>query len=963
GYSHLVRTYYDMWRSLHALSVNISDEGWKEIRETAKNMGIHLRSRDDDWAFLFSLETYMHLLVRALAASKLGKSPQNLAQLENTVQSMRNVFTPSVFEWVFLAYKDPNLNSTLRKSLVQSVDFMLSVIYSLNVTTLTVDVFREIYQNILPRELRRSLGEFYTREEIVDEVLDATGLTENSIEDLYRIYQESKSSSGELEKPVVLDPACGSGSFLVRVARRMFKALGCKPDIAEFVEETLVGVDINPFAVEMAKLNLILAISDEMLSTCRASYVPSKIRVYWADSLAVVKTNKNVLGGVVQRVHVPSLAQIQGASSIPVPSLPGLNLEDLLDLIYRGIEQNASFEDLLEDIKSKTDSTAVERVKNELRELHSILRSIVESMGNSRIVEFVKNALVVAALLGKCDYVIGNPPWVRIHRVAKHVKETLENNYAYYGKGSAYDPKFRKTKTRFKGLHDYSLAFVERGLQFLRDGGVLGYVITSKVLKTLYAGRMREDILLNCKVLKLVDYSLYPVPLFQDVVNYPLIIAVKKEKPEDMHEVEIKVYNTVGDSKTFKLPQNELPLDQYDKKSPWILAPLKVIRALRKVYVNSLRLGDVYEVHIGIMTQADRIFVGRLYSCRGGIAKLVLEGNKVVDIEVDLLQPFVRGEGVDPFRYKFDEFIVFTHDTVSFDPIWDTDQERVLSYLGLLSEKVKVEASGSALVYTVKTACSNLDQKVKGLNNLGFAVNPVSPCATYNCYEIKRGDARVLRVNLESAGQQECRVYVEGLRIPSKPYATNHFLSNLDRLVKRDDYRPGLPPWTIFRVSLDRFRDYRVAWQDISKHLEACILPVWTKVSICNVEREALIVPNKTVYFVVEPNPKKALKLLLYLNSTIARCFLKLIAWPSKGGCYRHLSASTGHLPVPQALLKCSTWKIVEEVLVQHVGDLNTVAEDIFRNHGSQLEDELKRILGITVDEYNAIVDYCSWLN
>ncbi|MEM1800534.1 MAG: hypothetical protein QXF58_02200, partial [Desulfurococcaceae archaeon] len=111
GYSHLVRTYYDMWRSLHALSVNISDEGWKEIRETAKNMGIHLRSRDDDWAFLFSLETYMHLLVRALAASKLGKSPQNLAQLENTVQSMRNVFTPSVFEWVFLAYKDPNLNS------------------------------------------------------------------------------------------------------------------------------------------------------------------------------------------------------------------------------------------------------------------------------------------------------------------------------------------------------------------------------------------------------------------------------------------------------------------------------------------------------------------------------------------------------------------------------------------------------------------------------------------------------------------------------------------------------------------------------------------------------------------------------------------------------------------------------------------------------------------------------------
>ncbi|MEM1832185.1 MAG: hypothetical protein QXJ97_11735, partial [Desulfurococcaceae archaeon] len=582
---------------------------------------------------------------------------------------------------------------------------------------------------------------------------------------------------------------------------------------------------------------------------------------------------------------------------------------------------------------------------------------------NSRIVEFVKNALVIASLIGKCSYVIGNPPWVRIHRVAKHVKQTLKNNYAYYGEGSAYDPKFKMTKTPFKEQYDYSLAFVERGLQFLREGGVLGYVITSKVLKAMYAGRMREDILLNCKVLKLVDYSLYPVPLFQDVVNYPLIIAVKKEKPGDKHEVDIKVYNTVGDSKTFKLPQNELPLDQYDKKSPWILAPLVVIRALRKVYVNSLRLGDVYEVMRGLMTSADSIFVGKLGSCRDGIAKLVLEDNKAVDIEVDLLQPFVRGRGVDPFGYEFDEYIVFTHDTVSFDPIWDTDQERVLSYLGLLSGSVGVEASGSALVYTVKTACSNLDQKVKVLNNLGFAVNPVSPCTVYNCYEIKHGGARVLRVNLESAGQQECRVYVEGLRIPGKPYATNHFLSNLDRLVKRDDYRPGLPPWTIFRVSSKKFRDYRIAWQEIAKHFEACVLPVSTKVSICGVDRNVILVPDVTLYFIVEPDKTMALKLILYLNSTLARSLLKLRAWSVRGGYYRHQSASVAHLPIPRALLECDAWRIVEVIASHHSGDLNAVAEDIFRKHGGELEDELKRILGITDGEYNAIVEYCSWLN
>ncbi|MEM1831775.1 MAG: hypothetical protein QXJ97_09645 [Desulfurococcaceae archaeon] len=45
-----------------------------------------------------------------------------------------------------------------------------------------------------------------------------------------------------------------------------------------------------------------------------------------------------------------------------------------------------------------------------------------------------------------------------------------------------------------------------------------------------------------------------------------MIIAVKKEKSKNRYEVEIKVHNTVGDVKTFKLPQHKLPLDQSDRK-------------------------------------------------------------------------------------------------------------------------------------------------------------------------------------------------------------------------------------------------------------------------------------------------------------------------------------------------------------------------------------------------------------
>jgi len=971
GRAAVVLNYYSVWRSLHVLTVNISDEAWDDICGLAKSMGVDLSGKrenqreENKWLFLFAVETYLNLFIRSVALSKLGSAPQSLQDMWQKVNSARNIFVPSVFEWVFEAYSDQALDPKVKNNFVQNVNLMLQVLYNLNISALTVDVFRELYQSILPKSMRRSLGEFYTSEDLVDEVLDSAGFDASAVA---KLYERWKKAAGGVDKPLVLDPACGSGTFLIRAVKRLFEGLRgahgkCPPDVASFVEEIVVGIDINPFAVEMAKLNVFLAVSEEM-DKCGMKYLPRSIRIYWADSLSLIEESLNVLGGKTTNIKVPVLAQEPSrGSGVRIPLLPGVSTDELVNVVYNTVRSGRSFEDVRRGLEVKAGANAVKRVEKELRDLFDAL-SRVEKEGNARVVELIKNATIVVSLLGKCDYVFGNPPWVRIHRVAQNIVKMLRENYAYYGKDSVYNPKFKKTKTPFKEQHDYSVAFVERGLQFLREGGVIGYVITSKVLKAMYAGRMREDIVSNYKVLKLVDYSLLPRPLFQDAVNYPLIIAVKKEKPEDTHVVEVTVYNTVGDSKTFKLPQNELPLDQSNRKSPWALAPLKVVKALRKVNMAALRLGDVYEVYMGVKTSADEIYVGKLAGCSSGLAGLVLGNGQEVDVEVDLLHPFVRGRGVDPFSYEFDEYIVFTHDTTNFEPLWDECQEKVLEHLGLFSGNV--EAVGGVLAYVVKTACSNLDQKVKSLNNLGFAVNPVSPCAVHNCYEIRCESARVLRINLESASQQKCRVYVEGLRIPDKPYATNHFLSHLGRLVKRDDYKSNMPPWAIFRVSPNKFKDCRIAWQEIAKHFEACILSVNTRAPICDVDRDVILVPDVTVYFIVEPDKTRALKLLLYLNSGFARSLLKLRAWSARGGYYRHQSASVGHLPIPHALLKCGAWKIVEKVLTQHSNenlDLNAIARELLSRYGNELEDELKRTLDIADEEYKAIVEYGEWLN
>ena len=302
GKAGIILQYYAMWKSLHTLSTNISKTSWNAINNMAETLGIYLHDDNDRWKFLYSIETYLNILMRAIALNKLGRAASDHRDFRNKINSIRSIFSPNVFEWVFEALNDQSLDQKLKNDLLRSVNSLIQVVSALNVAIISFDAFRVMYQNVLPREIRKSLGEFYTNEDIVDEVLDAAGLDCKTLEKLYYKWKEGY-------KAKILDPSCGSGSFLVRLIYRIFKCLGCKPDIAEFIESLLYGIDVNPFAAEMAKLNLILAISDGMRATCRyAIYAVQKVNVYWGDSLALLREQLDPTGIKLLKLRIPSLA-------------------------------------------------------------------------------------------------------------------------------------------------------------------------------------------------------------------------------------------------------------------------------------------------------------------------------------------------------------------------------------------------------------------------------------------------------------------------------------------------------------------------------------------------------------------------------------------------------------------------------------------------------------------------------
>ena len=967
--SQRVLRLYNIWRELHALSINISEEGWGALENIARILNMQLTNTERRrWLFLYSIETYLNIFIRAVALSKLGNAKQNLHDFYKEIGNRRSVFEPNVFEWVFDAAQDNDLDFKLRNQLIESLNTMLEIIYNLDLTYVTFDVFREIYQNILPREIRRGLGEFYTHENIVREVIQSANLDGNAIRRLYNEWREGKKSG-----IYILDPACGSGTFLVETIKLIFNSFTDRvpPDICNFIEDVIIGIDINPFAVEMAKLNVILTIMTESLK--RGIYcIPSKVKIYWADSLARIKNSEKLYYKVLT-INIPALTQVTGKESIGIPICPGVSFKEILDktweAVISGINRDAFVSNIVESLCASVPRNIVIK---DVAELYDVMRKIHES-GNSRILDLLMNTLAVQSLINSCAYIIGNPPWVRIRELSLHVRNYLRNNYSWLQRGSDYNPNFKKTKEPFREQFDYSVAFVERGLEFLGNGGVLSYVITSKIIRTLYAGKMREDLLTKYSIIKIIDYSLHRVPLFQDAVNYPLIISVQKSPPLLGHKVSITVFNTEGQSMNFDLGQSELPLDPNNKRSPWILAPLPIIRIVRTLHQRGVRLGDVYEVMRGVMTSLNDIYLGNLVNCSANnIARLEFKiGNQsqYVDIEEFLVHPAVRGEDIDPFNFTWTEYIIFPHDTINFEPLWDDDQRIILQTLGLLSSEVNIDASGGIVRYiqNCKNSCNaclkNANNIIQSLGNLGFSIIKLGD----QMYRIFKGNQLILEIGIGTAYvQNTCTIEfnITGLKIPNASKATAHFRNYFKNLVKRDDYRNDLPPWAIFRVSSDKFKEYRIAWQEMSRHLEAAHLPVKIWDNKCN--KDKVLIPIQTVYFIIEENIARALKLLLYLNSDFARNLIKLWAWSARGGTYRHTSYTIGLLPVPQSLIERNMWNFINNYIdksVNKILDLNNVANKILNAHRDELINELLESLNISKDDYEMLVRYGEWLN
>jgi type I restriction-modification system DNA methylase subunit len=398
----------------------------------------------------------------------------------------------------------------------------------------------------------------------------------------------------------VLDNACGSGAFLLAAANILFalnKKINDKigaenPDTTLkilILVNNLYGVDINPNGIEIAKLRLWLWLAD--------SYEPGYIK-----PLPNIDYNLRVGNSLIGYVD---LGEFRGAKLTlsdflqdeEKPTLDRL-LKERNELIH---EYKISWGEEAKELKESVRELDV-KISNLLNA--DLYREFREKKIEINRDEFLKLnpfhwgfEFYEAFELDKTkeergfDVVIGNPPYVRPHKINKINKEILW-----------------KYLTTFKAKSDLYSCFMEKGIILLNEGGLLSYIVphTWTSLESFF--EIRKYILNNCKVLKLVHL---PKKVFLDATVETTIFIMSKglnSRVRDGNEIVVESLTDRGEITFFK------KFKQFQIKSNYLYNFGLYIdkfdtNLLNKIKDRGERLGNFIEFHYGLKTGDDQKFV------------------------------------------------------------------------------------------------------------------------------------------------------------------------------------------------------------------------------------------------------------------------------------------------------------------------------------------------------------------
>jgi hypothetical protein len=503
---------------------NALRENIKPLYEAYKSIMAMLyggEAEESSFEDLYIRHTYMQMVVSASLAAALDvaeESPEAICSgsFLKSDNVMLDIALPYL-NWWRIALYDPSLRGSVEKVCNTLVRRARMVDWSLGAE----DVFRMLYEFLIDPRSRREIGEYYTPLWLVELML----------------------SEFDLRERIVLDPFCGSGTFLVKAFYRKVEQ-GGDPDKA-FNE--IVGFDVNPLAVAVARAELILAYWR------RTGRIPKNPpHIYHVDTLAMWFGGPILtlppLSGLVSSIssylqHLINFNQLGEASEIL--AMLGTLEKDLAYSLRvacsicsrgKGIDTTClerEIEHYVEANFKDSKNPFIRAFLKQFKELKlaNAVANIITSSGGNSVWSTVLVSIYAAILMARFrpDIIVTNPPWIPVTEFKPPYAERIRQ----YMLNKIKDIVKSRRAVQVLAGADIAAAALGRSVELAKEG--VAYVMNREQLfyhkSPMLAGMLATyAILKNALKGKVARVKLYDFDfdVFEHGV-YPAIIIVKVE--------------------------------------------------------------------------------------------------------------------------------------------------------------------------------------------------------------------------------------------------------------------------------------------------------------------------------------------------------------------------------------------------------------------------------------------------
>lgn len=525
------------------------------------------------------------------------------------------------------------------------------------------EMLGRVFEGLMADTTRQNTGTFYTPAAVVQRMV-------RSAFDVYLAQYPMQHATRLLREVRVLDPACGSGAFLLGalscVAERRSRIENADMTAlrAQIVARNLHGVDLQQDAASLCALRLWLALIPESAGVDVQPLPNLDRRIRQGDALVDpldlaadtvaspdVRAARKALQPLVLHYTTCDPEERQGIHRMVTRRERQLSRAWLNALHIRVTDQarllraDARARDLFGEappsaLEARARLRLLESRTTDLRRLHQKLKE------NGALPFFSFNVHFADPDRTGFDVILCNPPWVRSHNWPKHLSANVRRRFSV---------------CRDAGQVDLALVFLERAVSLLSAHGVLAIILPAKLLRSASAGAAREFLLQHMEVLSIEDHSLDQRSIF-GADAFAAIILARRRSESASPDTTIAMIRRNQTPQTFAILRQHLSFTPGDSRSLWLLVPAAVRTAMYRMMENSRSIAAQLQTRRGIVTGANSALIltrseGRL----GDLAWIRSEGEFEGHIESEVIRPLVRGSDIHAWRADVKHKVIFCH--------------------------------------------------------------------------------------------------------------------------------------------------------------------------------------------------------------------------------------------------------------------------------------------------------------